>query len=52
MVEGLLAGAEAAAERRAEMLARVEELELRREEIAWLAAYETDEGRYKVRRAL
>ena len=47
-VEGLLAGVEAAAERRAEVLARIEELELRQEEAAWLAVYETDEGRYKV----
>ena len=48
-VDGLLAGVEAAAERRADMLARVDELELRREETAWLAVYEADEGRYKVR---
>ena len=39
---------EAAAERRAELLARMEELELRREEAAWLEIYEADEGRYKV----
>ncbi len=46
-MDGLLAGVEAAAERRADVLARVQELELRREETAWLAAYEADEGRYK-----
>ena len=47
-VEGLLCEVEAAAERRAEVLDRLEELELRREETAWLAAYEADDGRYKV----
>ena len=45
----MLAGVEEAAERRANMLASIEELDLRCEEAAWLAAYEADEGRYKAR---
>ena len=40
--------AEDAATRREEVLERLQELELRREESAWLAAYEADDGRYKV----
>ncbi len=46
--EGLLREAEDAAARREEVLDRLQELELRREESAWLAAYEADDGRYKV----
>ncbi len=46
--EGLLREAEDAAERREEVLDRLQELEVRREEAAWLAAYEADDGRYKV----
>jgi hypothetical protein len=49
MVLRQLADANEKADRRSAVLARVAELESQKEELDWLAAYEADEDRYKVR---